>query len=239
VYKLVAALAVALIAPCVQPDPTTTTTTTSSSTTTTTVPVDPVSIDVVGDSLTAQVYEYLGGWVDAPSSDTQRIAEAGWSMIQAQAPYNASVAANPPDVTVVALGNNDAHPDGGGWDLFDIVRWNDFFASTPTGSCIVVVLARFGPSPSAPPPNFNTWSAEVNEGRRYIVDLVTPGGQFSPPPGREVVLVDWYLPITVHPNYLGPDAIHLTGVNGNAPAHARQDQYWDGAGNCPALGGNG
>jgi hypothetical protein len=228
VYKLVAALTAALTflsgPTAAAQDPTT-----SSSTT---VPPDPVSIDVVGDSLTAQAHEYLGGWVNAPSSDTQRIAEPGWDMDDAEAPYAASVAESPPDVTVLALGPNDAALPAG-WDLYDIVQWHGFLNDqVPDGSCLVLVLPRFGPAANA------TWSREVNEARGYMVDLVSPGGQWPPPP-IDVVLVDWYLPPTVHPDYLMPDGIHLSGVDDNAPARARQDQYWDGAGNCPALGGGG
>lgn len=221
-HKTVAALLVAFLAPCQ-----TTTTTEPPSTTSSTIPEPVLSVDVVGDSLTAQAYEYVGGWVDAPSSDTERIAEPGWDMADAQGPYNASVAANPPDVTVLALGNNDADPASGGWDIFDIVRWNTFLASTPAGSCIVVVLPRFGPTA-----NLN-WAREVNEARGFIVDLVAPGGQFQPPPGRPVVLVDWYLPPVIHPDWLAADGIHISAVDDNAPARARQDQYWDGVGNCP------
>jgi hypothetical protein len=222
VYKLVAALTAALTflsgPTAAAQDPTTSSSTTS-------VPPDPVSIDVVGDSLTAQAREYLGGWVDAPSSDTQRIAEPGWDMDDAEAPYAASVAANPPDVTVLALGPNDAALPAG-WDLYDIAQWHGFLNNqVPDGSCLVLVLPRFGPTANA------AWSREVNEARGYMVDLV------SPP--ITVVLEDWYLPITPHPDYLMPDGIHLSGVDDNAPAHARQDLMWDGAGNCPALGGNG
>lgn len=212
-YRPIAALLVALIGPCAQP-------------TTTQPDPEPLSVDVVGDSLTAQAYEYLGGWVDAPSSDVERIAEPGWSIAEAQGPYSASVAANPPDVTVLALGPNDAS-GAAGWDLGDIVRWYDFLRSTPEGSCVVVVLPRFGPSAPL------AWSREVNEARGYIVDLVDPGRQFDPPPNRTVILVDWYLPPAVHPDYLAADGIHISAVDANAPARARQRQYWEGVRACP------
>lgn len=224
-YRLIAALAVALIAPCVQPDPTSTT---EPPTTSTTVPVPPLSVDVVGDSLTAQAHEYLGGWVDAPSSDTERIAEPGWDLADALPAYEASVAAHPPDVTVLALGNNDSDPATGGWDLFDIVRFHDFLhLDVPDGSCVVLVLPRFGPAANL------AWSREVNEARGYMVDLVAPGGQFQPPPGMVFVLEDWYLPPAARPNRLAADGIHLSG---NEAAVTRQDTYWDGVNSCP--GGN-
>lgn len=197
----------------------------TSSTTSTTVPAAPLSVDVVGDSLTVQAHEYLGGWVDAPSSDVEKIAAPGWSVAEAQGPYNASVAAHPPDVTVLALGPNDAAGTAG-WDLGDIVRWYDFLRTTPARSCVAVVLPRFGPSAPL------AWAREVNEARGYIVDLVAPGGQFAPPPERTIFLVDWYLPPAVHPDYLAPDGVHLSGVDGNAPARARQRQYWEGVHAC-------
>lgn len=197
-------------------------------TSSTSVPEPASSVDVVGDSLTVQAFEYLGGWVDAPSSDTERIAEAGWSMVQAQGPYSASVAAHPPDVTVLALGNNDSDPASGGWDLFDIVRWHDFLhQEVPAGSCVVLVLPRFGPAAPL------AWAREVNEARGYLVDLVAPGGQFQPPPEMVFVLEDWYLPPAAVPNRLAPDGIHLSG---NEAAVTRQDLMWDGVNSCPQGG---
>jgi hypothetical protein len=229
VHKLVAALTAALTflsgPTAAAQDPTT-----SSSTTSSTVPADPVSIDVVGDSLTAQAHEYLGGWVDAPSSDTERIAEPGWDMDDAEAPYAASVAEDPPDVTVLALGPNDAALPAG-WDLYDIVQWHGFLNDqVPEGSCLVLVLPRFGPAANV------TWSREVNEARGYMVDLVSPGGQFEPPAGVTFVLGDHYLHGAARPDFYAADGIHLSAVDDNAPARARQDEYWDGVNSCPEGG---
>lgn len=224
-YKLVAALTAALTflssPTAAAQDPTT------SSSTSTTVPEPVLSVDVVGDSLTAQAHEYLGGWVDAPSSDTERIAEPGWDMDDVEAPYAASVAAHPPDVTVLALGPNDAALPAG-WDLYDIARWHDFLHNqVPDGSCVVLVLPRFGPAANV------TWSREVNEARGYMVDLVAPGGQFQPPPEMVFVLEDWYLGPAALPNRLAPDGIHLSG---NEAAETRQDLMWDGVNSCPQGG---
>lgn len=181
------------------------------------------SIDVLGDSVTEQAYGHVGGWTGAPSLDTEKIAGAGWSVDEVEALYAASVAADSPDVTVIALGPNDANPAGGGWTLYDIANWYDLLRGTPEGSCIVVVLPRHGAGfPSA-------WATELNKARQWIVDLMAPGGQFEPPPNRRRVLMDWNTVTAINPNYL-VDGIHLAA--GNEPAVARQDMYWDGADNC-------
>jgi hypothetical protein len=184
------------------------------------------TIDVLGDSVTEQAYSGAGGWSGSPSLDTQKIAGSGWDVDDVEAPYAASVAADPPDVTVIALGPNDADPAGGGWTLYDIANWYDLLQATPEGSCIVVVLPRHGPGFPG------TWAAELNEARTYMVDLMSPGGQFEPPANRRRVLMDWNTVTSINPSYLAADGIHLTAVNEDAPAYARQDMYWDGAGNC-------
>jgi hypothetical protein len=184
------------------------------------------SIDVLGDSITEQAYSGAGGWSGSPSIDTQKIAGAGWEVDDVEGPYAASVAADPPDVTVIALGPNDADPADGGWTLYDIANWYDLLRATPEGSCIVVVLPRHGAGfPAA-------WATELNEARGYMVDLMAPGGIFEPPANRTRVLMDWNTVTAINPTYLGADGIHLTAVDNDAPAYARQDVYWDGAGNC-------
>lgn len=184
------------------------------------------SIDVLGDSVTEQAYNHVGGWSGSPSIDTQKIAGSGWSVDDVEAPYAASVAADPPEVTVIALGPNDANPATGGWDLYDIANWYDLLRATPEGSCIVVVLPRHGAGfPSG-------WASELNEARGWVVDLMAPGGQFPPPPNRRRVLMDWNTATSINPGYLAADGVHLSDVADDAPARARQDMYWDGAGNC-------
>lgn len=190
---------------------------------------DPPRIIVVGDSVTEQAYSYLGGWVAAPG-DVVKIAGAGWDVDDAEGPYATAVAEAPPDVTVIALGPNDANPATGGWTLYDIANFNDLFAAAPEGSCVVVVLPRHGAGFP------HTWAVELDEARTHIVDLVAPGGALNPPPGRSYVLADWRMTTAPHPAYLAGDGIHITGVDDNAPARARQDTYWDGAGNCPQGG---
>lgn len=157
---------------------------------------DPPRIVVVGDSVTEQAYSYLGGWVDAPG-DVVKIAGAGWDVDDVEGPYATAVAEDPPDVTVVALGPNDADPTAGGWTLYDIANWWDLLDTAPEGSCVVVVLPRHGAGfPHA-------WAVELDEARTNIVDLVAPGGSLNPPPGRSYVLTDWRMTTAPHPAFLG------------------------------------
>lgn len=181
-------------------------------------------IIVVGDSVTEQAYGYAGGWVDAPSSDVVKIAGSGWDLEDAEPGYGEALAQAEPDVTVVALGPNDADPASGGWDINDVYRWYGFLNFTvPPGGCVVVVLPRHK---SGFPP---AWAAELNEARDYMVDLASPGGQFAPPGDVTVRMEDWRMRTAANPALLAGDGIHLSGT---PAAVVRQHQYWAGVDAC-------
>jgi hypothetical protein len=190
-------------------------------------PTEP-RIVVIGDSVTEQAYGYLGGWQDAPSSDVVKVSGSGWDLDDAEGPYAAAIA-DGVDITVLALGPNDADPATGGWTLYDVANFHDFLGSAvPSGSCVVVELPRHKSGfPAA-------WATELNEARDSLLDLASPGGSFAPPAGRYVVMQDWRMRTATHPEFLASDGIHLAG---NAAATERQQDYWDGAARCPALGG--
>lgn len=196
-------------------------------------------IVVVGDSVTEQAYGYLGGWQGAPSSNVVKVSGSGWSMDCAEVPYAQAVADGAPDITVVALGPNDADPanrtggcdpnNDGGWNLYDVANFSDFLSTAvPAGSCVVVELPRHKSGFPA------TWATQLDEARADLLDLASPGGTYSPPAGRYVTIEDWRMRTAPHPEFLASDGIHLAS---NEAAAERQDDYWDGAARCPALGG--
>jgi hypothetical protein len=186
---------------------------------------DPVRIIVVGDSVTEQAYGYLGGWQGAPSPDVVKVAGSGWDLDDAEPGYAQAVAEGTPDITVLALGPNDANPSNGGWDLYDLANFYDFLNTTvPTGTCVVIELPRYK---SGFPP---AWATQLDEARADLIDLASPGGHTAPPTDRFVVLEDWRMRTAPHPELLASDGIHLAS---NQAATERQQDYWDGARRCP------
>jgi hypothetical protein len=188
---------------------------------------DPVRIVVVGDSVTEQAHGFLGGWQGAPSSDVVKVSGSGWDLDDAEPGYAAAIA-NGVDITILALGPNDANPTNGGWDLYDLANFYDFLNTTvPTGTCVVVELPRHKSGfPAA-------WATQLDEARADLIDLSSPGGHTAPPPGRWVVLQDWRMRTAPHPELLASDGIHL---GSDTAARERQDDYWDGARRCPTGG---
>jgi hypothetical protein len=141
---------------------------------------DPARIIVVGDSVTEQAYGYLGGWQGAPG-DVVKVSGSGWDLDDAEGPYAAAVA-DGVDITILALGPNDADPASGGWTLYDLVNFHDFLGTTvPADTCVVVELPRHKTGTLFP--SGGAWATQLDEARADLIDLASPGGHTAPPYG--------------------------------------------------------
>jgi len=184
----------------------------------------PGSVDVAGDSLTIQAFYRYGLGLGAPT-DVNVIAYLGWEVGDVQGPVAADVAAGRPEFLVVALATNDANPvDGGGWTGADVDAFRNLFNTPHPSACVVVVLPGWGAGVSS------AWRTELVESRGGLSLLAAQRG------GRTVT-VDWLAVVQAHPEYLGPDGIHLRqegDVVDPQAANARAQLYWSGVAACPA-----
>ncbi|HEX8804226.1 MAG TPA: hypothetical protein VF743_08530 [Acidimicrobiales bacterium] len=185
----------------------------------------PGSVDVAGDSLTIQAIFAHGYGVDAPE-DLQIIANIGWRAIDAQPDVSDHAAHGRPATLVVALGTNDSEPtSNGGWDGADVTAFRTLLNTPHPSACVVVVLP--GMTSAAPAAH----RAELVEARQALVALANERPR--------TVLVDWQAVVDAHPEYIGPDGIHLRwtdeGPADPEAAAARTALYWSGVRACPAT----
>jgi hypothetical protein len=177
------------------------------------------TVDIAGNSLTEQAYGYLGGWVGAPEGlDIQKVAGSGWAAPEAQAAISANVRSGRPEILVVALGENEAHPDSGGWTNADERSFVQLMASPNRATCVVVVLPGSGVG------ILPGWGPEIAEARDYMLYAASQST-------ARTVVVDWQAVIDSRPELIAPDGIHLAG---NEAATARQELYWQGVRACQA-----
>lgn len=194
----------------------------------------PTTIDVIGDSITVQaVYNqpWLTSGVGAPiGSDVLPQAGLGWRFEDVQ-DFEAARVSSPshprPAILVMALGTNNINV--GGWETADENAFMRLLYTPDPSSCVVVSLPAVGPAVGRNALNQYTWA----RARMMAIAQTRP---------RTVVTNGWASIIRSHPEYLGPDGVHLRtdNIKGDAvanyePANAFVGNLWAAVRRCPAA----
>lgn len=179
----------------------------------------PGTIDVIGDSLTAQATRYAPNWAEgAPAGSDIYVDAVVGSRFEGHQPRVEERAANGrPAVLTVALGLNSF---GDGWTTTDLASFKDLIATPHPSTCVVVLLPQAGAGASA---NFLANNAIGRTDMRSAA-LERPNS----------VIIDWKPVADAHPEYLQSDGIHLVGGTSGA-YKAYNDLRWAGAAACPAT----
>jgi hypothetical protein len=175
---------------------------------------------LLGDSLTALAFGYLGG----PTSDApERLLPffaAGWTLRDAVATAGPAVDAPSTGVVVLAVGANDAAPWDGGWTSEDVAHWAEVLDDVPSSTCVAVVLPGWGPQLDGTP-----WAQGMEQMRTDARRLVAARRST----GARTFTVDWRPVVERHPDYIAPDGIHIAGTEA---ATALQGLYWHAVARC-------
>lgn len=175
----------------------------------------PGTVDVAGDSVSAQAFGYTTARPGVTARANTEMVRYGWGCHDVEARLRQHIAARRPEILIWALGPNDANPATGGYELSDLACWAGAFEDTHPETCIVVVLPGYGAG-IAP-----AWAREIDEARGYVPQTLA---------GRaNTVTVDWQPIVDQHPEYMQADGIH----KGNAAAAAARLALYDlGARQC-------
>jgi len=200
---------------------------------------DPLTIDVVGDSITVQSYWNRDDrWREAgvgldPAYDLEIDAWLGnrFEDVQGREARRASDADAPrPEVLVIALGVNNAADAYGqpGWTTADDAAFRKLLHTPHPDACVVVVLPAAGGAAT------KAFRDHLATGRRQMRSIAAKRPR--------TVLVDWGPVVAAHPEYLRSDGIHL--ADGAAapgeyadtePADAYGALLWGGVARCRDL----
>lgn len=194
----------------------------------------PLTIDVVGDSITAQSYwnrdaAWLTDGVGAPAgADIVKDAWLGYRFDHVQERETARVMDEArPAVLVIALGTNNASLGWGapGWDTTDEADFRKLLNTPHESACVVVSLPAVGQQVT---PAVAAEFAEMRAAMRSI-SATRPN----------TVVVDWHDVITAHPEYLDTDGVHLAKTErspaNEAAAAAYAGNIWSGVAQCPGV----
>jgi hypothetical protein len=193
-------------------------------------PYEPGEVYVIGDSLTSTAWNAHGVGKGAPE-DLTITAWPGWSAAEAQPSLEVAVAQHKVDTLILALGTNDSTYAYAreGWNGADVEHFRQLLATPDPSACVVVVLPGYGPGIEP------SHAVEMNEARADLTRLAEE--RRADPANGPTVVVDWQTQLTVRPDLVGPDGIHLV----NDPAigwptakasAARTGLYWHGVAGC-------
>jgi hypothetical protein len=195
---------------------------------------DPLTVDIVGDSITAQSYwgrdaAWLTDGPGAPAgSDILKDAWLGYKFEDVQERETERVMAeeNPrPSILVIALGTNNASLGGGGWTTADEAAFSKLLNTPHPNSCVVVSLPAAGPAAG---PAVTAEFAKMRAAMRSI-SATRP----------RTVVVDWADIVTADPTVLAPDGVHLASDErhpaNNHAAAAFASNLWSGVAECPGA----
>lgn len=196
----------------------------------------PATLDVVGDSITAQSFwnrdtEWQAAGPGMPTGQDLVVdAWLGYRFEDVQARETAR--ANDPDqprpaVLVIALGTNNL--GDGTWDGVDEVAFAALLHTPSPSSCVVVALPAVGPGAGP----------VVAERFALARARMTAIAERRP---STVVRDGWAETLAVHPEYVGADGVHLArdhalaGDQANPEAaDAYASNLWTGVRSCPAT----
>jgi hypothetical protein len=100
---------------------------------------------LLGDSLAALAFGWLGGPTSDAPDDLLTFFAAGWTLCDAVAAAGDALEARSTDVVVISVGPNDAGPPDNGWTRDDVDYWHDVIDDIPARTCVAIVLPGWGP----------------------------------------------------------------------------------------------
>ena len=189
------------------------------------------TIDVIGDSITAQSFWFRDAeWAaqgQPAYSDVLKDAYPGRQFQDIQATERDRIlTSRRPATLVLALGTNNAIVDNGGWTTSDEVAFRSFLDLASPDACVVVVLPGYGSQASA------AFKAQDDKARAYLAATA--------PTRPNTQVVDWGAVTSLHPDYLDTDGIHLDRLDtlpnqqaNPTAANAFAAKIWEGVSQCP------